>query len=358
VVAGYLQRLSSWLVAAGGHHEGVEIRELGETRGVVATRPITRGSEVVRVPRSLLITLPTALGRLEARQVRVTELALSSENARLAVWLLVERGDPRSGFQPYFDTLPRSLARFPINAASADRALLDGSLAGAMLDRLRADLEADHAKLVAGVAMFRSLELDELVWARLCVGSRSFGLGIDGRDATALVPFVDMVNHERGPNTRWDYDPKGQAFLLIAQRAYQPGEEVCCNYGGKPNAYLLLHYGFCLDDNDADEATLSSPEQVRVTRNTDAPVAQLMLAKLRARYRDEAAARAALADAAHAGLARFLTTLAEDQALLAAGNLSADARNFIVTRLGEKRVLHAWLELATGGPAELFRWPA
>jgi len=358
VVAGDLQRLSSWLVEAGGHHEGVEIRELGETRGVVATRPITRGSELVRVPRSLLITLQTAVAQLEDRQVRVAELELSSDKARLAAWLLVERRDPRSVFQPYFDALPHSLPRFPINAASADRALLDGSLAGATLDRLRADLEADHAKLVAGVAMFRSLGLDELVWARMCVGSRSFGLGIDGRDATVLVPFVDMVNHERGPNTRWDYDPERQAFRLVAQRAYQPGEEVCCSYGDKPNAYLLLHYGFCIDDNDADEAMLGVTEQVRVRRNTDEPPAQLMLARLRARYRDEALVRAALADAARAGLARFATTLAEDQALLTVGKLPADARNFIVTRLGEKRVLHAWLELATDGPAELFRWPA
>lgn len=358
MVVGYLQRLSSWLVEAGGHHEGVEVRELGEMRGVVATRPIPRGSEVVRVPRSLLITLQTALGRLEERQVRVAELELSSKSGPLAVWLLVERSDPGSVFQPYFDALPQRLPRFPINAASADRALLDGSLAGAMLDRLRADLEADHARLVAGVPMFRSLGLDELVWARMCVRSRSFGLGIDGRDATVLVPFVDMFNHERGPNTRWDYDPEGQAFCLVAQRAYQPGEEVCCNYGGKSNVYLLLHYGFCIDDNDADEAVLGFTEQVRVRRDTDEPFAQLMLAKLRARYRDEAAVRAALADAAHAGLARFSTTLADDQALLAVGKLSADARNFIVTRLGEKRVLHAWLEFATHGPAELFRWPA
>jgi hypothetical protein len=66
VVVGNLQRLSSWLVEAGGHHDGVELRELGEMHGVVATRPIPRGSEVVRVPRSLLITLQTALGRLSA----------------------------------------------------------------------------------------------------------------------------------------------------------------------------------------------------------------------------------------------------------------------------------------------------
>jgi histone-lysine N-methyltransferase SETD3 len=356
-MAGDLHRLSSWLIEAGGHHDGVELRELGEMRGVVATRPIARGSELVRVPRGLLITVQSALGRLESRQVPVAELTLSSEKAWLAVWLLVERADPRSGFHPYFDALPQRLPRFPINAAPADRALLDGSLAGAMLDDLRADLEADHARLVAGVPVLRSLGLDDFRWARMCVGSRSFGLGIDGKDATVLVPFVDMVNHAPGPNTRWDYDPEGQAFYLIAQRAYQPGEEVCSSYGQRPNGYLLLHYGFCIDDNDADEAVLEAVEPVRVRRNTDEASAQLMLARLRARHRTEASARAALADAARAGLARFSTTLAEDRSLLAAATLSADARNFIVTRLGEKRVLHAWLELATDGPAELFSWP-
>ncbi|HSS03396.1 MAG TPA: hypothetical protein VLM79_40310, partial [Kofleriaceae bacterium] len=84
------------------------------------------------------------------------------------------------------------------------------------------------------------------------------------------------------------------------------------------------------------------------------PFAQLMLAQPRARCHNEATARAALADAARAGLARFSTTLAEDEALLAAGGLSPTARNFVIARVGEKRVLHAWLDLAAHGPATLF----
>jgi hypothetical protein len=323
---------------------------------VVATRPIKRGTEVARIPRSLLITLETALARLEEHQVRPAELELSNLHTQLAVWLLIERRDPRSVFQPYFDALPPSFPRFPIYASPADRALLDGSVAGAMLDRLRADVEADHAKLVAGVPRF-PIELDQFVWARMCVMSRSFDLGIDDRHTIVLAPLVDMLNHERGPNTRVDYDPEGQALSLTAQRDYQPGEEVRCDYGRKSNMSLLLHYGFCIDDNDADEAELGSTDRVRVRRDTDESYAQLMCAQLRARYRNEAATRAALADAARAGLARFSTTLAEDQALLAGTELSADARNFIVTRLGEKRVLHAWLEFATEGPPDLFRWP-
>jgi SET domain/Rubisco LSMT substrate-binding len=351
-VTDYRERLSSWLIEAGGHHEYLEIRELRGMRGVVATRPIARDRPLVQIPRSLLVNARTALERLADRQLRVTELEAAGELSQLAAWLLVEQRDASSTFQPYFDALPRSFPHVPIHASPADLALLDGSLAGAMLDHLRATLHADHAQLVAEVPWFRSFGFDDFVWARLSVVSRNFRLKMEGHDARVLVPFVDMLNHERGPNARWEYDAEGQAFRLIAQRDYRPGEEVCCDYGRKPNMYLLLHYGFCVDDNDADEAVLGATEQVRVTRSTEEPFAQLMLAQLRARCADEAEARAALAEAARAGLARFSTTLAEDRALLARNELSTDARNFVVTRLGEKRVLHAWLDFASDGPAE------
>jgi histone-lysine N-methyltransferase SETD3 len=325
-------------------------------RGVVATHPIAAGSDVVRVPRSLLITLETARARLVEGQVIPAELALSSKHFMLALWLLIERRDPRSVFQPYLDALPAGFPRFPIHASPEERALLDGSLAGDMLGRLRVNLEADHAKLVAS-APGLDLGLDELIGAATCVMSRSFRVELDGQETTVLAPLLDMVNHARGPNTRLDYDADGKAFRLIAQRAHPPGEEVCCDYGRRPNWYLLLHHGFCIDDNDDDEAVLGFPEPVRVKQNTDEPLARMLLFKLRCQHGDEAAARAALADAARAGLARFSTTPADDEALLTGTELSPNARNFIVARLGEKRVLHAWLALAHEGPAELFRWP-
>jgi histone-lysine N-methyltransferase SETD3 len=356
--------LSSWLVEAGGHHAGVEIQEGGQVggridetmRGVIATAPIAAGSEVVRVPRSLLITLERARLQLVERALLPADLELSSKHFMLAVWLLVERRDPRSMFQPYLDALPRSFPSFPVLASPQERALLEGSLTGAMLDRLRASLEADCAKLAAAAPALE-IGLDALIWAAMCVLSRSFGVTIEGQHTAVFAPFLDMINHARGPATRLDYDAEGQAFRVIAERAYSPGEEVCVDYGRRSNLYMLLHYGFCIDDNEDDEALPGFPAQARITRSTDEPTAQMLLFQLRGQRGNEADARAALAEAARAGLARFSTTLAEDQALLAGRALSLHARNFIVTRLGEKRVLHAWLALASEGPPELFRWP-
>jgi histone-lysine N-methyltransferase SETD3 len=351
-----LRRLSSWLVEGGGQRLGVEVRELGDMRGLVATRAISSGSDVVRVPSSLLVTLETARAQLAHRRALPADLALSSKHFLLALWLLVERRDPASAFRPYLDALPERFPACPLDAPPDERALLDGSLTGAMLDRLRAHLEADRA-ILAAAAPHLATARDDLIWAATCVLSRSFGVTIDGTYTTVLAPFLDMVNHARGANTRLDYDADAHAFRLIAERAYPPGEEVCVDYGRRSNMYLLLHYGFVIDDNDDDEAILGLVDQARVTRNPDEPLAQMLLFRLRAHHDTEASARAALADAARASLARFSTTLAEDEALLAGRDLSPNARNFIVTRLGEKRVLHAWLAFASDGPSELFRWP-
>lgn len=324
-------------------------------RGVVATRPLAAGGELAQIPRGAMISVETALAGLAERQLRAAAIDDMTELTQLAVWLLVERRDPDSAFRPYLDALPPSFPDFPIHVAPAELALLDGTLTGSMIDYRRAMLESDHARLEIDVPWFRAFSFDDFVWAKLCVASRAFALVIGGQETKVLVPLADMLNHASGVHARRVYDDDGQVLRLSAQRDYQPGEEVCWSYGRRSNTDLLLQYGFCLDHNDADQAVLGSTEQFRVSRDPSEPIAQQMLAKLRAVCGDEAATRAALADAARAALAEFSTTIAEDEAMLGEPALATPARNFVLARLGEKRVLQAWLELATAGPSELFR---
>lgn len=354
-----LGRLAAWVINAGGHHDGVELRRVDGRRCLVAVRPIAMGTELARVPRSLMITREvveaSAIGR-HLRDVGESGVALSCHHALVAAWLLVERRRPDSPYHPYFDCLPRALPGFPIYASPADLALLDGSLVTDMLDELRADLAADHAALDAHAQSFGAFDRDELVWARLCVGARGFGATIDGAETSALVPFIDMLDHRPGIHTQWGYDRATESFRLVSLRSYDAGEEVFNSYGPKPNARLLVCYGFCTDDSRADEAVLQIPSlaaPVHVTRDLGHESSQRLIGQLLAQHRGEAGARAVLAAAARAALARFPTTIADDDALLA-GALSLDARNFITMRRGEKRVLQTWLDLATIGPSHMF----
>jgi histone-lysine N-methyltransferase SETD3 len=342
-----MEALTSWLAAGGAHLDRLAIRERAGHRGVFATRAIAEGTVIVRLPRPLLVTREQVRVSSLGRQLRDANLELSSSHALLAGWLAVERRNPRSPFHPYFDALPRAFDGFPLHASAEHRALLAGSLTGAMLDELRADLDADFAKL-ARVRLFGGVLRDELIWARLCVGSRVFAVTIDGLDTTALVPFADLLNHDPGRHTRWQYDQEAEAFTITALRDHAPGEEIYDSYGSKPSWRLLVQYGFVVDDNADDEAELLG---VRVARSTDHAGAQELLATLAKQHAgDERAIRRALAHGARAALARFSTTIGEDDELLA--DPACPARDFIRARRSEKAVLHTWLDLATRQDAD------
>mmetsp|Transcript_88075 Transcript_88075/g.282645 ORF Transcript_88075/g.282645 Transcript_88075/m.282645 type:complete len:120 (+) Transcript_88075:126-485(+) len=103
-------------------------------------------------------------------------------------------------------------------------------------------------------------------------------------NACALLPGIDMANHDLRPNaelvvagepgvvtgratltTRGDIWEHGSAGLL-ALRDIRAGEAVRISYGGYPNQRLLLDYGFDLGDvnpkgdrEDDQEASSAAP---------------------------------------------------------------------------------------------------
>ena len=83
-----------------------------------------------------------------------------------------------------------------------------------------------------------------------------------------LLPGLDSLNHARGRPVSWvvDHLPSthpgrgseqqlGLSLLIHSQT--RPGEELLNNYGAKPNAELVLGYGFSLENNPDDTIVLS-----------------------------------------------------------------------------------------------------
>lgn len=339
------EALMRWLEAGGLEHAGLVVREAPAGRGVFAARPLAAGSVVARIPRPLLITREVAKASSIARQLRGLNVELSGTHAVLAAWLLVEDRDPHAPDRAYLDVLPRDLTSFPVYAPPEERALLAGSLTGEMLRELGETIDDDLAKL-GRTRIGRGIDRAALTWARMCVGSRVFSVRIDGLDTYALVPFADLLNHRRDEAITWGYDQAGEAFTLTARRDLAEGEEAYDSYGRKPNSRFLVQYGFCLDDNDDDQAELRFPASHIVTRDPTDGCSREMLAWLRQRHPEPAAARAVLARAVDAAVARFGSTIADDDALLAGGTLTPRARDFVRVRRGEKQVL-AWWQDAT-----------
>ncbi|MBZ4333427.1 SET domain-containing histone-lysine N-methyltransferase [Corallococcus sp. AS-1-12] len=367
----------------------------GDERGVFARAPIAAGEEVLRVPRACLVTLDVArasdIGRLIDAHAPDTR-----EECYLAAFLLQEKEREDSVWRPYLDVLPRAFPHLPLFFDAQELSLLQGSSALREVARWKEMLLARYATLAERVPGFTRFTPDAYLWAQHVLISRTFGLTVAGKLTRCFVPVADMLNHRASPRLVWGNSEDGESFVLVAQEPVAAGEELHISYGTKPSYRFLLSYGFVPEDNpddtlvlylgvseDAEEAegkrellALATPPSRRRFEvplqyghaSTVAMFSFLRVACANARELAQLAEEAreeqglgevpplsaeteervfrALHDACEARLAGFETTLEEDERLLQEADLSRNARNCLLLRRGEKRLLHAYAGLA------------
>jgi histone-lysine N-methyltransferase SETD3 len=396
-----LARLVDWLRAGGAVFPSLELRtQDGHQRRAWATRPIASGELVASIPRALIMTGDDARASDVGREIDASGATLEMSQSYLAAWLIRQRRDPDSPWRPYVDALPRAFPRHPSYLREPELELLRGTLAAHRLARLRESLLRDHRALQQRVPGFERIPFVELQWARLAVVSRAFSWKVGGERLEGLVPLADMLNHGAEPEVSWGHEGDADRFAMTASRSIAPGEELRDSYGAKCNSRFYVHYGFCLEDNPADEATLTFPAPVDrfradlaarllwghtlgaarsfpvVAQHADVRVKRMLgylrlvcaddleydhivrVSLPRRRLgpigrRNERVALAMLAHAARQALAGFPTTVRDDDALLAGGGLSEQARDCVIVRRGEKRVLEQFLALAEDAGAAL-----
>lgn len=75
-----------------------------------------------------------------------------------------------------------------------------------------------------------------------------------------LFPGLDAANHDHNTKVDWTFSPDSFTVALAPageSHGVEAGEEVFNNYGPKPNAELLIGYGFCLPSNPHDTVALT-----------------------------------------------------------------------------------------------------
>ena len=183
----------------------------------------------------------------------------------------------------YVDILPSAdKLRTPLHFTSAELELFKGSnLYGATLDRQR-DWETEWAACRDFVASRDASLAERFTWdlyltAATYISSRAFPSTLLSDNPTLvsspdsypiLLPGVDSLNHARGQPVSWvvscprpgDGDASGvmkePSISLVLHRPTAAGGELYNNYGPKPNAELILGYGFALPNNPDDTIVL------------------------------------------------------------------------------------------------------
>jgi len=262
------KNLMEWIRHNGGQISNINIYNEGQERGVVTTKKIRGGTNVVKIPKNLLIH--DGLGQESYYGNQLLKGNYSQiNNLKIALVVIFMLDDMRrdSFFLPYYRILPKQISNFPIFWNKKTRSLLKGSpMSRKIQDRIN-NFVQDY-KIICNCCdgFEEEYSFNDFLFIRILVGSRNFGIRIDGVKRVAMVPFSDMLNHHQSPNISWFYDNNKKFFIMRANEAISRGNTVTDTYGNKCNSLMLLYYGFALPNNKSNTLCLTLSNKMNRTR--------------------------------------------------------------------------------------------
>lgn len=386
-----MQRLLLWLEEHGATVPAVNVAFGDDRRGVYSTRAISPGELVMHIPRKLIITTEIAKDSAVGKVIK-THNANVSEYGYIAAFLLQLKRE--GGFwKPYVDVLPESFPDHPLFFTPSELEYLKGSYTLPMIEEQRNWLGYEAQQVLNCLPKGQAFTPLQFAWARCVVMTRVYTVTIQEKKSLGLVPLADMLNHAAVADVAWTGESTF-GFSIFSEKQLDAGIPVLESYGKRCNGRLFVHHGFCIDDNPENECELDFPalepthpfypyvnsdhgqlrDELRlfkVTEKFDAPVPRAMFSYLRLACMDdlpsvyghmakghnaavippisranEIGALTALAAACERALARFDTTYEEDEVLLRAGNLPRRLQYAVKVRMGEKKIMRHYLNMA------------
>ncbi|KAH9915320.1 SET domain-containing protein [Fomitopsis serialis] len=287
--------LSEWLSSNGGRfHPDVSFRAGPSGYSVIAGQDILPGTTVVSCPFKLAIT-PEVSRQALISVLTSTDLSpLDTWSERQLIcsyiclhWILGESSN-RDVLKhwPYLNTLPSADKLLtPLHFTATEIEAFRGSnLYGATHDRQR-DWQQEWRQCQELFSAANSPWGSEFTWERYLtaatyLSSRAFpstllspepSLVPTSTSHPILLPGVDALNHARAHPVSWvvsatspvsyselnvGLSENSQSISLVLRTGTQSGHELFNNYGPKPNAELILGYGFSLPHNPDDTIVL------------------------------------------------------------------------------------------------------
>ncbi|VDC06653.1 unnamed protein product [Peniophora sp. CBMAI 1063] len=280
------QKFKDWFVASGGSfHPHVHYTPVNSGYSITTSEVLEPDAIVASCPFSLAVT--PALSRSALSALLDGDDVLKDWTERQLVccyiafhWIVDVSSFPSLAHRPYIDTLPsHRLLRTPLHFTDAELEALRGSnMYGATLDR-RKDWQEEWLKCQSDIAKVNVGWAEGLTWDRYLtastyLSSRAFpstllsyapSLVQTQESHPVLLPGVDSLNHARANPVSWlirsdsssvSSPNDKMSVCLQTHTLYPAGVEVFNNYGPKPNAELLLGYGFTLPHNPDDTLVL------------------------------------------------------------------------------------------------------
>lgn len=260
--------LLDWVGKHDGSVRGVLIHSWqgedgGAGYGLKASENIHAGQELVMLPATCQLRFQEGRDPSSLKQM-MDRIPDELWGAKLALKLLFERIKGDEGhFWPYIKNLPVGFPGLPLfYDQKSIQALEYPPVSSQIIKRCKWLLQFSSTELQQkDNSPFDGSVIDAntLGWAFAAVTSRAFRPG-GPKSAGVLLPLIDMCNHSFSPNAKVIGSKNALAsdsLSMVAISDIAAGEPILLNYGKLPNDFLLLDYGFVVDDNPYDTVKLS-----------------------------------------------------------------------------------------------------
>ena len=265
------KRLVAWIKENGGtlSNIGIVTNPKNNERSAIASKGIRNNTTIVKIPKSIIIH--DGLGQISyfgKQLLRGNHSGISNLKIALVVIFMLDDMRKDSIFLPYYRILPREIKNFPIFWNERVLSILQGSSMLKKIEQRKINFYKDYKVICRCCPTFSNeYSFNDFLFIRILVGSRNFGIRIDGIKRVAMIPAGDMLNHDVSPNTHWYYDNNKDCFIMKSNRGIPNRYEITDTYGNKCNSQMLLYYGFALPNNIYNTLTIEYKNDDNRTRS-------------------------------------------------------------------------------------------
>ncbi|VDL63235.1 unnamed protein product [Nippostrongylus brasiliensis] len=248
-----LQAFLDWCRAKGVQFDGLELRSCENSgNGVFATRQFRTDEKVIQVPEELMITAGKVADMDEYSKILKETKFFPTPFELLTLFFCLEK-EESSSYGPYLKVLPKDFTTPAFLEKAIDPAGLPLSVRDYWCTQQR-DLADSWRKIQKAVP---HVTYRKFLWAWHVVNTRCIYVenkphaSVDNSagDTLAVIPFVDMLNHEPNAKGIAMLERYAKKYMVRATHFILDDQEVTVCYGPHDNARLWMEYGFTIPNN-------------------------------------------------------------------------------------------------------------
>ncbi|XP_065320446.1 actin-histidine N-methyltransferase-like isoform X2 [Gordionus sp. m RMFG-2023] len=241
--------------------------------GIYSTNLIRTNQTLTRINKNIILD-SSSDHDLSLKSIIQNDLLLQKmQNVSLSLLLLEEMHKKDSFWKPYLDILPQTF-NTPLYFSENDFEIAKSSLSFDFIYNHVCSISRQYVyiyRLLKKLSQNKSSQnfifydhftYEDYRWAVSCVSTRQNRIVKKNDFAKeesilALIPFMDMFNHDGNLPMSIDYDIENQDVIIYAPKIYHIDQQICMNYGNRSSAQYLIHNGFIPDEiNRFDEISL------------------------------------------------------------------------------------------------------